>query len=775
MDIKLPPQKKAYKQKTNTWRKECVDALDTGISYHFNRGTRRSVKNKIINQDLYEGRLNMQDLLQVLNPTNTKSSYIPKTIQHHPIVVPKINLLVGEELKRPFDWSVMVGDSEGIGRKVEEKKRLINQKVTEMVESDPQNKSDQDLKTAMEELNIYFKYEWKDLREVRANKLLRHYWRALNFKETFNEGFRDVLINGEEVYQCDIQGNEPTFERLNHSKVYTARSGYSSRIEDSDIIIIEDYWSPGKIIDTFYDQLKPKDIDRLSEGYLGSDNVFDSAEFAQSFIVGPEGEQVIDGVISAAEIGGGSNISKVYVDNSGNVRVIRGYWRSQKMIKRVTYFDDDGDPQTKIMSEEYIPDEGRGETVERLWVNEWWESTKVGNDIYLSMRPKQVQYSRLSNPSKGHPGIVGEVYNYNQGKSTSLMDRMKNYQYLHDVIWNRLNRAIAKNLGKILEVDLTKIPKGWTIDKWLSFATEYGLGFVDSSKEINKGPATGKIAGNFNTTGKAIDVETGNYIQQHINLLDFIKAEMSEIVGITPQRQGAVSSQETVGGIERAVMQSSNNTEWWFQKHERVKLRALTVFLETAKIALKGNKVKLQHLLDDFSSEVFEIDGDEFAEMDYDIFLLNEGRIKEIDQTLNQMAHAFLQNGGSMGVVMDILFSESMADKRRRIEVAEFEKSKQEQAAREQAERMQQEQNAVEVEKEEKNRDFEVYRVDANNATKILIEEMKQGEVGKKIDSESKQSSAEVMLKIKEMQQEMTQHKDKMEIEHKKVIKQKVS
>jgi len=773
MDIKLPPQKKTYKQKTKKWRKECADSLDVGISYHFNASTRRTVKNKYINQNLYEGKLDMRDMVTVLNPGNMRADFIPKNIQHQPIMVPKIDLLVGEELKRPFDWSVMVGDSTGISQKVNDKKDLIDKRITELIESNPNQKSDDEIKAELDKMNIYFRYEWKDLREVRASKLLHHYYKALNFKEKFNEGFKDALINGEEIYQCDIEGNEPTFIRLNTSKVYTVRSGYSSKVEDSDIIILEDYWSPGKIIDTFYDQLKPAEIDRLSEGYISSDGNFSQEAFAQSFIIGEPGVEMIDGLLSAVEIGG-NEISKVYVDNSGNVRVIRGYWRSQKLVLRVTYFDEEGDKQTKIMSEEYIVDEGRGETAEKLWVNEWWEMTKVGADIYLSMRPKQVQYSRMSNPSKGHPGIVGEIYNFNQGKSTSMVDRMKSYQYLYDIIWYRVNRAIEKNLGKILEVDLAKMPAKWNIHKWLGYAVDYGIGFVDSTKEIMKGPATGKTAGMYNTTGKAIDVETGNYIQQHINLLEYIKSEMSEIVGITPQRQGAVSSNETVGGVERAVMQSSNNTEWWFQKHERLKLRALTVFLETAKIALKGNSLKLQHIMDDFSTEVFEVDGDEFAEMDYDIFLLAENRVKEMDQTLNQMAHAYMQSGGSMGVVMDILFSESMADKRKRIELAEFDKAKNEQAKQEQAVKLQQDQIASAEAEKDKERELKTYEIDVNNATKILIEEIKQGTADKKIDLDEKTSSKDIMLRIKELEQEMTQHREKMQVERQKATMKKV-
>lgn len=765
MDIKLPPQKKTFKQKNKQWREECVSSLDKGLSYHYNSGTRRNIRNKIINQNLYEGKLDIADMMKVINPSNTKADYIPLDIQHQPIIVPKIELLVGEELKRPFDFTVMVGDSSGISLKTEDKKTIVNAKITELISSD---KSEEEIKATLERLKIYFKYEWKDIREVRANKLLNHYYRALEFKTKFNEGFRDVLILGEEIYQCDIQGSEPTFEKLNPKKVHTLRAGYSGRVEDSDVIIIEDYWTPGRIIDTFYDQLTPTDVDRISSGYLAQDKNFSTQSFTDSIIIGDAGGSLLDGLVTASEIGGNS-YSKVLVDNSGNIRVLRVYWRSQKLVFRVSYLDENGDPQTKIMSEEYIADTARGEVVERLWVNEWWEGTKVA-DIYLSMRPKPVQYSRMGNPSLGHPGIVGEVYNYNQGKSTSLVDRMKSYQYLYDIIWYRTNRAIEKNLGKILMLDIGKIPLNWKLDQWMTFAVNNGIGFVDSTKEISKGVATGKLAGNLNTMDmKAVDVETGNYIQQHINLLGFIKAEMSEITGITPQRQGATSSSETLGGVERSVIQSSNSTEWWFYKHESTKIRALTIFLETAKIALRGNKLKLQHILDDFSAEVFSIDGDEFAERDYDIFVTSEADAKDMKQVLNQMAHAFMQNGGSMGVVMDILFSKSMADKRRRIELVEFEKEQQAQAQQQQAQQMQQEQIAANTAQQEAQREFELYTVDSNNTTKVLIEQMKINAKSIELDTEAGQSSQEIMMRIKELNSTMTQHRDKVEVEKLKI------
>ena len=51
----------------------------------------------------------------------------------------------------------------------------------------------------------------------------------------------DALTVGEEIYQIDIVGGEPTVERLNPLKIRVFQSGYSNKIEDADIIVLEDY------------------------------------------------------------------------------------------------------------------------------------------------------------------------------------------------------------------------------------------------------------------------------------------------------------------------------------------------------------------------------------------------------------------------------------------------------------------------------------------------------------------------------------------------------
>jgi hypothetical protein len=717
----MPRQRLPYKEKNKEWRLNNVDYADRH-SFYNNERVRKSLQNKIINLNMYNGIIDIRDLTNVVNPHQIDASFVPDNLPHHPILVPKIDLLVGEEIKRRFDWSVVVTNPDAISKKEEDKKAFLLQRMQEFFEA---NYADEELKAKMEELGKHMKYSWQDIREKTANQILKHYYQEQRFARTFNDGFKDALIFAEEIYQCDIIQDEPVMIKLNPLKVHTVRSGNSDRIEDSSIIIIQDHWSPHKIIDVYQDELKPEDIDYILEYSTTSskgsysDDQNNHVLLRDALNTGVEG--MYDSIFNLAELNGhffGSN----YTDDTGNIRVLKVLWKSLKLVKKVKFYDEYGNEQFKIASEEYIPDPTLGEEVEKLWVNEWWEGVKVGRDIYLNIKPRKVQYNRLNNPSICSPGIVGQIYNTNQSKAVSLVDRCKNYQYMYDVIWDRLNKAIATNYGKIFELDIAKVPENWEIDKWMHFAVVNKIAVIDSFKEGNQGAATGKLAGSMNTQGgRVMDMETGSYIQQHIQLLEFIKMEMGEIAGVTAQRQGQIANRETVGGVERSVNQSSHITEYWFMLHEECKLRVLETFLETAKIALKGNNKKTQYILDDQSIQILNIEGDEFSENDYGLVCTNSSRTQELEQFIKQSAQAFVQNGGGFSTVMDIYFSPSLMDMRRKLEEAEELQHQRSQEASQQQSKDQQAAMAQQAELENRKLELQDLMNQRDNDTKYQI------------------------------------------------------
>ena len=777
-NIQQPRQRLSYAEKNKEWRKDNLDFADKR-SFYYDDEVRQNLRNKAINLNLYNGIVDVRDLTNIVNPNQLDASYVPENIPHHPIVVPKIDLLVGEEIKRRFDWSVIVTNSDAISSKEEEKKKFLNERLTNFLQA---NYQDDELKAKMEELAKYMKYSWQDLREKMANQILKHYWQELRFAEKFSKGFKDALIMAEEIYLLDISHGEPVMEKLNPLKVHAVRSGNSDKIEDSSIIIIEDYKSPNQLVDEYFDELKPEEIDCIleysttsSRGTYAEDNdnhtLFrDTIDLAGQY----------NSLFELAELNGhffGSN----YTDEHGNIRELRVRWKSLRKVKKIKFYDEYGETQYRFESEEYILDKNMGEEETIFWMNEGWEGIKLGKDIYLKMRPLPVQYIKANNPSKGHLGIIGQVYNTNQGRAVSMMDRAKNFQYMYDAIFDRLNKAISTNYGKILELDLAKIPSNWEVEKWMHFAVVNKIAVIDSFKEGAHGAATGKLAGNMNNLGgRSIDMETGSYIQQHIQLLEFIKMEMGELCGVSKQREGQIENRETVGGVERSVNQSSHITEYWFMLHESVKIRVLEAFLETAKIALKDveNK-KVQYILDDQTIEILNMSGEDLAESDYGILVTNTPKTMELEQAIKQYAQAFIQNGGSMSTIMDIYFSPSLMDMRRKLEDAEAEMAQRNSAAQDEQNKIAREQMQAAQALEQQKLQLEDTKSQREDATKRYVAELSHDmtpETGTvddgienpldrdKFELDVEKARKDYELKLRALNQDMVKHKDDVEL-----------
>ena len=779
--INLPPQQLPFSRKNKVWRKQHLDWADSKTFFNYSL-VRKSVIHKKINYDLLNGKLHMTDLELILNPDQIKAGFVPDRIQHYPIMNSKLNVLRGEESKRVFDFRVVVTNPNAISEIETHKRDELLQRLQQLIAETSQ--SEDEFNSELQKLSDYYTYEWQDMREIRSNALLNHYMKEYNIPLLFNNGFMDAMAVGEEMYQCDIVGGEPVIERLNPLKVRIFKSGYSNKVEDADIIIIEDYWSPGRVIDTYYEVLSRKDIeyieklpDHVGQAAVDSmDNIDERYGFVNNHMLSDEisTEGFFWDPLGGAD---GVNNSLLPYDVAGNLRVLRVYWKSRRRIKKVKSYDPEtGEEVYTFYPETYIIDKDAGEEEQIFYINEAWEGTKIGEDIYVNMRPRPIQYNRLSNPSRCHFGIIGSIYNLNDNRPFSLVDMMKQYNYLYDIIHDRLNKMMAKNWGKIIQMDLAKIPKGWDVEKWMYYAKVNGIAVVDSFNEGNIGAATGKLAGALNNASTGvIDAEFGNSIQSQINLLEFIKMEMSDVAGISRQREGQISNRETVGGVERATLQSAHITEWLFVQHEDVKRRALECFLETAKIALRGRSKKFQYILSDNSLRVMDIDGDEFAEADYGLVVDNGQGTQELSQKLDVLAQAALQNQTlSFSTIMKLYSSSSIAEKQRLVE-------KDERAIQDRAAQAQQQQLEVQQQEAQMKQEIEMRKMEQkdslnmrDNETRIIVaninaqSKMQDTEDDGIQEPMSESDRENLKEKIRQFNEQIKLDREKLELDRKK-------
>lgn len=780
--LTFPSQKKSINDKTEKWAQDCIEAAENITAFRDYR-IRESQYNKQINYNLANDILDTRDIENVVNPLGIRGATFPAKMQNYPLLNPKIDLLVGEEAKRRFNWFVRVTNPDAITEKENNKKKLVFDAITAEIIAG--NTDQAEIQKRMMKLDKYLKYEYQELKELTDTRILDYLYKNQNLKVKFNSGFHDALISSEEIYIADIVSGEPILRKGNPLNFFTIRSGESNYIEDSDIIIEEIFMSPGQIIDSYYDHLTDSQVTQIEEGSLANKSAVNVLNHrAMNSNIRIDDFLLQNGANNLIEVD--SRFSSYFAgsyDTEGNIRVLRVLWKSKKKVGILSYIDEFGDIVEDIVDETYK--KASNEVIKWVWINEWWEGTKIADDIFIKMQPRPVQFRKIDNISYCNPGIVGTYYNINDSKAKSLMDKGKPYQYLYNIFMYRTELAFAKSKGKIAELDVSKIPDDWTLDKWMYYAEIMGWAAVDPFNEGKKGQAKGKLAGSFNTTGKVLDMEMGNYIQSHIQMLQYIESQVGKIVGVSEQRQGQIDTQELVGNVERAVTQSSHITEKWFMLHDNTKLRAMEILMETAKQAWKGKPKKLQYIMDDMSTMIIEVD-EGFAEREHGIFISDSTADTELFQTIKSLSQAALQNDKlTMSSLVDVYMSSNISSMRRKLEAAEDAKFQQQQELQKQQEQAQlqaqqmAQQAATEAQQLEMDRmildgDIKIKIAEINNQAKLdaiaLQSALEKPEddnsdiENKKLNQEKEQFKEEIALAKKELEENVKLKKQELEI-----------
>lgn len=644
----FPRQKLPLLKKTKGWGIKNIEA-GIGISQldaqlgprEMGTGLRSTFTGKRINYDLISGIMDDSDIEKAFNPMGIKGVEFPAKTQNYPIEVPKFNVLKGEETRRNFDWRVRTVNEDAYSDKENAKMDQLWSLIMEEV----QNKdfSKEKAEKRIKDLSKYLNYEYQDIRELSASRVLNYLWNEQKLKHLFSEGFYDVLIAAEEIYCVDKIAGEPVVRRCNPLNISTLRGGESHRVEDSDIIIEDGYRSVSSVIDEYYEDLTGAEIKSIEDG-REANRLMGSQVFS-----GP-----IDNEKEVFELG---NAQLIAVDNrhtkafggmydiDGNIRVVRVVWRSMRRIGELTFFDENGDEQSDVVDETYKLDESQGEKVKWEWVNEWWTGTRIGDNIYKRIEPLPRYGSHLSNISICLPPYVGTVYAINSNQAVSLMDRVKPYKYLYNVFMRRSLMASARDKGVLPEMDMARVPDWMTPDMWFMYAEQNGYFIVDSFKEGTKGMSTGKLVGNSGQIGnKTYDLRNADAVVMNLNAAKLAKDELAEIAGISPERTGIQQNRQTLGGVQDSVTRSSFITEEWFALHDNTKIRVMELMLEVAQEAWRDNKKTLEYIDDGLASIMFEIDGTEFAESQYGLYLSDGSSDTQLIQTIQQLAHASMQN-----------------------------------------------------------------------------------------------------------------------------------
>jgi len=365
---RFPVQKIGISSKNDEWKRKCIDAGINLTIFNFDSRIRDSKENMRANYNLWNGYVDPKDVERTINPYGIETKDFPKDIPHFSIINNKFNVLIGEESRRTFNYSVMITNEDAISEKREYIKKEMLKKMM-YIASAPGLTEDQ-IKEGVAKLEKWAKYDALDLREVMATKILKYYFNEQKLGIKFNSGFKDALITGEEIYNVDVYGGKLMVRNVSPLTLYVYGLGTSNRIEDADLIVLEDYWSPGKVIDNYYDVLSKKDMDYIENmpnqiGQAPTDsmgNIDDRQGFINNYMVGEEMSNngfYFDPLNLFSDATANSLLP---YDIAGNLRVLRVYWKSRRKIKKVKSYDKEtGEEVYTFYPETYIINEAEGE------------------------------------------------------------------------------------------------------------------------------------------------------------------------------------------------------------------------------------------------------------------------------------------------------------------------------------------------------------------------------------------------------------------------------
>lgn len=654
----FPVQKLSLAKKTEEWQHECVDSIIGREGSGFVGGTGRK-GTMLTAYGLYNSEYNEDDLKYVTNPFKVEDGF-PAKMQNFNIIRPKIDLLIGEESKRPFNMKVIQTNYDAITKVQEEKKNLLMQYIQSYlgIQQDAQGKP-----ITPPEIEKYMKYNYKTISEETAFHSLNYLKEKLSIPNEFLKGWRDALISSEEIYYVGVVNGEPSLERVNPVNCDYDKDPDLEYIEDGDWFLRRMEMSPATIHDRFFDLLDESDLDKI----------LSYSEGRPSFAGGAD--SVNNTSIMYKEKFSNKLLGNYNYDADGNlITVYHSVWRSETKTGFLTTKDPETGESSEIMVDENYK-VGPGEEIKWEWMVEIWEGYRAGEDVYFGIGPVDYQHVSIDNPSNRKLPYCGTIYNNVNSRPKSLVTIMKPLQYMYIILWYRLELAMARDKGRVLTMDITQVPKGLgiSLEQWMHYISALGINFVnpyDEGWDI-PGREGGKPAQYNQMT--SMDLSMAQAMGEYISIMVKIEDMIGEISGVSKQRQGAISSNELVGNVERAVIQSSHITEPLFWVHNQVKKNALTMLLDAAKSIWSekqedsdhGNK-KLHYIMND-SVRIFIDITDDFLYSDHDIFLTDATKEEQNIQSLRSMLQPAMSSGATLLEAAEIITGENMSMIKKRL------------------------------------------------------------------------------------------------------------
>ncbi len=648
------------KQKVSSAEKEEDDFLFA------KQCTEYLISNHGFNNEIYEemdtlynarvGRLQTSDYKLQTNPFNSNTtgqnvqSRQPAVLKHYPLIEPICELMLSEYSKRPKVMDV-VAVNEHVENEYKEAANFIYKQNLKQKFINELHAQGLEVGEAISEEELEAKTQ-KQLKEVTVNlsesgqnsiNILRY---ELRLVDKWQEAFDDWLTVGTAITRKDVVFNDVDYKPISPRKLSFARDMNSSPyIEDLPDALYRDYWSINNIIDYFRDELSDEDVTCL-ETKARRDGVGASAATIQ----------VARGGIITGNTGQEEPTRRSLVNSE--IEVYHAVWKSFKKVGILTYVTEMGEIRQQNVDDTYKLDEEKGDiSVEWEWVNEVWETWRLAEGVYVRTRPVMVQRNEISNISKCKLPYNGRWRRTRTGDIVSVVKTGLPFQFTYNALNYSAEKMMNKNKDKMLMMPYGLIPKkaGWNTDTFMYYATSLGFAFYDETAD-NASVAMQGI--------KSVDMSLSEYIYRTYEMLQAVKTEYWDAVGMNRQRYGDVNTSAGKGVTEQAIYRSSMISEESYRQFDDFVESELNGLLDNSRLAwVEGKKSKIYN--DNGQELNLLIANPTHTLTDYLVFVKNGDDEARSNETMKQLALSFIQNDTPKATVAEIVDSKNMTTLKR--------------------------------------------------------------------------------------------------------------
>ncbi|MDW8345338.1 MAG: hypothetical protein RML94_00170 [Bacteroidia bacterium] len=591
----------------------------------------------------------------------------PTPIRNINNIKPIILQLYGEQIARPFNFSVQnvskdavrVRDEAFINAWIKQnniklKKSLIEAGVgftnAQEIEQEYQNMPT----NIVEYMNLNYKDKYASAMQALMNVLYHQY----NIKEQTDSAFLDLCIFNEEIYLINLENPIHKVQKVNPLNCVYDTQYSNVDNQDPSWFVLWDFLDLNECIGRFHltdEQVLA--LERCSENhtFYNANNQLDLAIYSQ--------------------------FNSEFM--SEKFLVYYGLWKAIKGLEAIKvdneYIIKDLDEYHKKEFNRLMKDPKYKKKKETLHFQQIWEGIRIGSEVYVQLRP--LPYQPRSNENLKATKLPVSITKL---EGRSLVDDMKNIDFLLKILWHKVEYLLSQAKGSILVYDLSYIPRSYNydLDKVIYHLNTEGMLLYNSKED-----------GMINNAGNMInsyDLGISQTLGMVIQLIQVLESKLEDVAGVNKQRMAQISGKDSLGVTKAALNQSILRTEYLYRAHNISLKNLLTILCDYAKEFYKNSEKEISFMytkIGELQSQIVRILPENLMS-DYAIFVNDVTRETQIFDSIKLLAQMFIQQGMlDVQSYINILESENLQiakaklklhEDRKKEELREQQKSQQE-------------------------------------------------------------------------------------------------